>query len=122
MEMNKLWVRLQHQGHSRDRDRYLTLSLIKRKEQERKDLRLLVGSNLVRLSQLETTLEEYYFEPNGLGTRIYYLNYLKKLSAVEMLLHKSIYLTSLSRFQINLTYRPFLMSFIYNVWTCICQQ
>ena len=44
IEMNKLWVRLQHQGHSRDREK---------REQERKDLRLLVGSNLVRLSQLE---------------------------------------------------------------------
>jgi vacuolar protein sorting-associated protein 35 len=42
--MNKLWVRLQHQGHSRDREK---------REQERRELRLLVGSNLVRLSQLE---------------------------------------------------------------------
>ena len=42
--MNKLWVRLQHQGHSREREK---------REQERKELRLLVGSNLVRLSQLE---------------------------------------------------------------------
>jgi vacuolar protein sorting-associated protein 35 len=49
--MNKLWVRMQHQGHSRDRDR---------REQERRELRLLIGSNLVRLSQLEeTTLEMY---------------------------------------------------------------
>ncbi|EGF82306.1 hypothetical protein BATDEDRAFT_693, partial [Batrachochytrium dendrobatidis JAM81] len=44
IEMNKLWVRLQHQGHSRDREK---------REIERKELRLLVGSNLVRLSQLE---------------------------------------------------------------------
>jgi vacuolar protein sorting-associated protein 35 len=44
IEMNKLWVRLQHQGHSRDKEK---------REQERKELRLLVGSNLVRLSQLE---------------------------------------------------------------------
>ncbi|OLL22782.1 Vacuolar protein sorting-associated protein 35 [Neolecta irregularis DAH-3] len=43
IEMNKLWVRLQHQGHSRDRDK---------REQERRELRLLVGTNLVRLSQL----------------------------------------------------------------------
>jgi vacuolar protein sorting-associated protein 35 len=51
VEMNKLWVRLQHQGHSRDRER---------RERERRELRLLVGSNLVRLSQLEeTTLEMY---------------------------------------------------------------
>jgi vacuolar protein sorting-associated protein 35 len=43
-EMNKLWVRLQHQGLIRDRGK---------REIERKELRLLVGSNLVRLSQLE---------------------------------------------------------------------
>src|SRR4051794_10214397 len=41
--MNKLWVRLQHQGHSRDREKRI---------QERQELQLLVGSNLVRLSQL----------------------------------------------------------------------
>eukprot|EP00842_Homolaphlyctis_polyrhiza_P000883 jgi/Hompol1/1796/HPOL_004967-RA len=44
IEMNKLWVRLQHQGHSREREK---------REQERRELRLLIGSNLVRLSQLE---------------------------------------------------------------------
>ena len=44
-EMNKLWVRMQHQGHSRDK--------VKR-EQERRELRILVGTNLVRLSQLES--------------------------------------------------------------------
>lgn len=43
-EMNKLWVRLQHQGLSRDREK---------REDERKELRILVGTNLVRLSQLE---------------------------------------------------------------------
>ncbi|RUS77064.1 hypothetical protein EGW08_015176 [Elysia chlorotica] len=43
-EMNKLWVRMQHQGHSRDRER---------RENERRELRILVGTNLVRLSQLE---------------------------------------------------------------------
>ncbi|TPX35519.1 hypothetical protein SmJEL517_g02033 [Synchytrium microbalum] len=51
IEMNKLWVRLQHQGHSRERDR---------REQERKELRLLVGSNLVRLSQLDGLDLEMY--------------------------------------------------------------
>ncbi|KAF9583587.1 Vacuolar protein sorting-associated protein 35, partial [Lunasporangiospora selenospora] len=45
IEMNKLWVRLQHQGHSREREK---------REMERKDLRILVGTNLVRLSQLES--------------------------------------------------------------------
>lgn len=44
VEMNKLWVRLQHQGHSRDREK---------REMERKELRILVGTNLVRLSQLD---------------------------------------------------------------------
>lgn len=44
-EMNKLWVRMQHQGHSKDHTR---------REKERKDLRLLVGTNLVRLSNLES--------------------------------------------------------------------
>lgn len=43
VEMNKLWVRLQHQGHSRERDQ---------RTRERKELQLLVGSNIVRLSQL----------------------------------------------------------------------
>uniref|UniRef100_A0A7S4UC97 Vacuolar protein sorting-associated protein 35 n=1 Tax=Guillardia theta TaxID=55529 RepID=A0A7S4UC97_GUITH len=43
-EMNKLWVRMQHQGPVRDRER---------RERERLDLRILVGTNLVRLSNLE---------------------------------------------------------------------
>ncbi|ODV76616.1 vacuolar protein sorting-associated protein 35 [Suhomyces tanzawaensis NRRL Y-17324] len=43
IEMTKLWVRLQHQGHSSERElRY----------KERKELKILVGSNLVRLSQI----------------------------------------------------------------------
>ena len=42
--MNKLWVRLQHQGHSRDQEK---------REMERRELRTLVGTNLVRLSQLD---------------------------------------------------------------------
>jgi vacuolar protein sorting-associated protein 35 len=49
VEMNKLWVRLQHQGHSREREL---------RTQERKELQLLVGNNLVRLSQL-VDLETY---------------------------------------------------------------
>jgi vacuolar protein sorting-associated protein 35 len=51
MEMNKLWVRLQHQGHSREREK---------RESERKELRLLVGFNLVRLSGLEAMDLELY--------------------------------------------------------------
>ncbi len=37
-EMNKLWVRMQHQGHTREKDR---------REKERLELRLLVGTNMV---------------------------------------------------------------------------
>jgi len=51
VEMNKLWVRLQFQGHSRDRAL---------REQERRELRILVGTNLVRLSQLEGIDLELY--------------------------------------------------------------
>ena len=43
-EMNKLWVRLQHQGPVAQR---------KQREEERRNLRLLIGKNLSRLSQLE---------------------------------------------------------------------
>lgn len=49
-EMNKLWVRLQYQGSVRHRDR---------RTQERKELQLLVGSNLVRISELEIGSEAY---------------------------------------------------------------
>jgi vacuolar protein sorting-associated protein 35 len=38
--MNKVWVRLQHQGHSRDREK---------REMERRELRTPVGTNLVWL-------------------------------------------------------------------------
>jgi len=43
-EMNKLWVRMQHQGTSRDRAR---------RERERKQLSILVGKNLSLISSLE---------------------------------------------------------------------
>lgn len=43
VEMNKLWVRLQHQGLSREREQ---------RTKERQELQQLVGNNLVRLSQL----------------------------------------------------------------------
>ena len=49
--MNKLWVRMQHQGHSREKGR---------KEKERLELRILVGTNLVRLSQLDNIDVEAY--------------------------------------------------------------
>lgn len=57
MEMNKLWVRIQHlpgEGHNKD--------VKKRRERERNDLRILVGTNLVRLSQLECVTSKIYGE------------------------------------------------------------
>nr|SVE84084.1 EOG090X00QE [Daphnia pulex] len=50
-EMNKLWVRMAYQGHSRDKER---------RERERQELRLLVGTNLVRLAQLDSVDVELY--------------------------------------------------------------
>jgi vacuolar protein sorting-associated protein 35 len=57
MEMNKLWVRIQHlpgEGNNKD--------VRKRRERERNDLRILVGTNLVRLSQLECVTSKIYGE------------------------------------------------------------
>merc|ERR1719191_796378 len=50
-ESNKLWVRIQHQGPVKDKQR---------REKERHDLRVLVGANLVRLSQLEGMTWDFY--------------------------------------------------------------
>jgi vacuolar protein sorting-associated protein 35 len=50
-EMNKLWVRMQHQGHTRDKAQ---------REKERRELRILVGTNLVRISSLEGVTSEMY--------------------------------------------------------------
>eukprot|EP00126_Sphaerothecum_destruens_P006463 Sdes_comp19368_c0_seq1m10621 len=50
-EMNKLWVRMQHQGHSKDRSR---------REKEREELKVLVGTNLVRISALEGVTVDVY--------------------------------------------------------------
>lgn len=43
-EMNKLWVRMQYQGPTREKEK---------REGERSELRLLVGKNIARLSQLD---------------------------------------------------------------------
>lgn len=60
-EMNKLWVRMQHQGHSREKER---------REKEREELKILVGTNLVRLSHLDSiTLDKYR------KVRIFSINY-----------------------------------------------
>ncbi|KAK6457986.1 vacuolar protein sorting-associated protein 35 [Scheffersomyces xylosifermentans] len=59
IEMNKLWVRLQHQGHSSERElRY----------RERKELKILVGSNLVRLSQI---IDDYDGDENYSSIKYY---------------------------------------------------
>lgn len=50
-ESNRLWVRMQHQGPNKDKQK---------REKERHDLRVLVGANLVRLSQLEGITVDYY--------------------------------------------------------------
>jgi vacuolar protein sorting-associated protein 35 len=50
-EMNKLWVRMQYAGPSKDREK---------REKERRELRILVGTNLVRLSQLENLTFDMY--------------------------------------------------------------
>ena len=50
-ETNRLWVRMQNQGPASQK---------KRREEERKQLKILVGTNLVRLSQLEGVDEERY--------------------------------------------------------------
>ena len=89
-EMNKLWVRMQHQGHSRDREK---------REQERRELRILVGTNLVRLSQLECVdvekykkvsfiylceLYSYLFTPHVCGGIPYVLSMMHKCIMVKV--------------------------------------
>jgi len=50
-ESNRLWVRMQNQGPIKDKQK---------REKERHDLRVLVGANLVRMSQLDGVTQEYY--------------------------------------------------------------
>ncbi|DAZ97408.1 TPA: hypothetical protein N0F65_011292 [Lagenidium giganteum] len=54
-EMNRLWIRMQHQkaGQQAAKDKVT-------REKERQDLRLLVGSSLVRLSQMEGVTATVY--------------------------------------------------------------
>ena len=70
--MNKLWVRMQHQGPARDKARRSALRAVlaaqfstsvhpqERREKERQELRDLVGKNLLVLSQLEGVDLELY--------------------------------------------------------------
>jgi vacuolar protein sorting-associated protein 35 len=52
-QMNRLWVRMQHQGTIRDRPK---------REQQRRTLQQLVGANLYRLSDLQGLTYELYKE------------------------------------------------------------
>jgi vacuolar protein sorting-associated protein 35 len=55
IEMNKLWVRLQHlPGDGKSKEQR------KKRERERNELRILVGTNLVRLSQMEGVTSQIY--------------------------------------------------------------
>jgi vacuolar protein sorting-associated protein 35 len=49
--MNKLWVRMQYQGLIKDKEK---------RELERRDVRILIGTNFIRLSQLEGVDYEKY--------------------------------------------------------------
>lgn len=53
IEMNKLWVRLQFQGPLSERSK---------RYEERNELKILVGSNLVKLSQMDFIDKQYYKE------------------------------------------------------------
>mmetsp|Transcript_3728 Transcript_3728/g.8220 ORF Transcript_3728/g.8220 Transcript_3728/m.8220 type:complete len:1386 (+) Transcript_3728:131-4288(+) len=54
LEMNRLWIRIQHLPGDK------TKETKRRRERERNDLRILVGSNLNRLSQLEGVTAHMY--------------------------------------------------------------
>ena len=57
IEMNRLWVRIQHlPGDVKSKEQR------KRRERERNELRILVGTNLVRLSQLDGVTSQIYGE------------------------------------------------------------
>ncbi|ODV83896.1 hypothetical protein CANARDRAFT_202184 [[Candida] arabinofermentans NRRL YB-2248] len=76
VEMNKLWVRLQHQGHSSERMKRIN---------ERKELQILVGSNLVRLSQLEN-IDKIYYKTKILPTLLEQIIQCRDVIAQEYLL------------------------------------
>mmetsp|Transcript_118293 Transcript_118293/g.341957 ORF Transcript_118293/g.341957 Transcript_118293/m.341957 type:complete len:1440 (+) Transcript_118293:219-4538(+) len=55
VEMNKLWVRIQHlPGDGRSKE------IRRRREKDRNELRILVGTNLVRLSALDSVTSQIY--------------------------------------------------------------
>lgn len=89
IEMNKLWVRLQHQGHSRDREK---------REMERRELRILVGTNLVRLSQLDGVGLDMYQQtilPGILEQVVNCKDVIAQEYLMEVVIQVNIYLSSL---------------------------
>ncbi|ODV96134.1 hypothetical protein PACTADRAFT_49536 [Pachysolen tannophilus NRRL Y-2460] len=76
IEMNKLWVRLQHQGHSSERNKRI---------KERQELQILVGSNLVRLSQLDH-IDSLYYKDHILPTVLEQITQCRDVIAQEYLL------------------------------------
>ena len=62
VEMNQLWVRIQHLPSSRGSHIKVDKKERRKREKERNELRLLVGTNLVRLSQLEGMTPTLYKE------------------------------------------------------------
>ena len=54
--MNKLWVRMQQQGHSKKKAR---------REKERLELKILVWTNLMQLSELDGVGTEMYQKVRG---------------------------------------------------------
>jgi vacuolar protein sorting-associated protein 35 len=65
-EMNKLWVRMQHQGHTREKDR---------REKERLELRLLVGTNMVFISSISSNLFLFFLSSDKLLSIFYLIIY-----------------------------------------------
>lgn len=83
VEMNRLWIRMQN-GKSRN---------LEQREQQRKDLKVLVGTNFVVLSQLEGIDAEYYSKVRLLeeikSHRKFFIVSLMKSIVVMILLRKS---------------------------------
>ena len=122
-EMNKLWVRMQHQGHTREKER---------REKERLELRILVGTNLVRLSQLEA-IDAGHYQREVLPSVLEQVIKCRDAIAQEYLMECIIQVCSIFRVRcligVNwwwlfsiLIYRFFLMSSIFKHSTPSCNR
>lgn len=113
--MNKLWVRLQHQGHSRDREK---------RELERRELRILVGTNLVRLSQLEG-VDLNMYQRTILPSILQQVVSCKDVIAQEYLMEVVIQVRLIQLYAQHplisiIRYSP--MNFTYTPWAPFCPQ